>query len=121
MGMSKGIATLQRIKSPHLLKVSSVLPVCVIGIEITNYSLALFRVVLWSILNTKCVGEIIAWSEDGNYIVIKDWNNLPNALLNNEISGNIDSFKRQLNNYGFRKEVKVRLMKSLMIIYDFLF
>eukprot|EP01017_Pseudomicrothorax_dubius_P009787 TRINITY_DN1339_c0_g1_i18.p1 TRINITY_DN1339_c0_g1~~TRINITY_DN1339_c0_g1_i18.p1 ORF type:complete len:278 (-),score=32.93 TRINITY_DN1339_c0_g1_i18:21-854(-) len=48
--------------------------------------------------------EVMSWSDDGHYVIIKDVEKFRTSLLNGIFKhGNYSSFIRQLNKYGFQK------------------
>jgi len=73
----------------------------------------------YELLEEKAHLDIVSWSDDGNYIVIKDLQKFTSKILPVYFKHNkMNSFIRQLNMYNFRKK---RTMNSYHIYFNDLF
>jgi len=70
----------------------------------------------YELLEDKTHADIVSWSEDGNFLVIKDIDKFTQTILPMYFRHNkMNSFVRQLNMYSFRKK---RTMNSYHVYYN---
>jgi len=73
----------------------------------------------YELLEETSHADIVSWSEDGNFIVIKDIQKFSQRILPIYFKHNkMNSFVRQLNMYNFRKK---RTMNSYHVYFNELF